>query len=109
MRRYSTVITHDNLKFCFTIKCKKEKKKKLRCPLLVLEMSNNNTHKVKSDVQSYFRVQIISAEYISVEILPMGLCAYHSSIVVQESMFMDPFSGSKPSLVIQINGNYKYK
>lgn len=68
-----------------------------------------NAHKVKSDVQSYFRVQIISVEYISVEIFPMGLCAYRSSVVVQESMFMDPFPGSKPSLVIQINGNYQYK
>lgn len=80
---------------------------KLKGPSLLLELSNR--HEVKSDVQSYFRVQIISAEYISVEIFAVGLCAYHSPIVVQESMFMDPFSGSKPSLVIQINGNYKYK
>lgn len=65
-----------------------------RCPLLLLEM--NNTHKVKSDARSYFRVQTISTEYISVEIFPMGLCAYRSSMLVRESMFMDPFAGSNP-------------
>lgn len=67
---------------------------KSRCPLLLLEM--NNAHKVKSDARSYFRVQTISTECISVEIFPMGLCAYRSSIAVRESMFMDPFAGSNP-------------
>lgn len=60
MGRDSTVIACNNLKFCFNTKWKKPHN--WRCTLLHLEMSN--TVKVKSDVQSYFKVQIISVAYI---------------------------------------------